>query len=99
MLRCIFLRDGGQQILQQVPPYRVKCLDLQEQNSSAIDEQLEAVRKRMSHHVHPSDVWPLFEFCASILEPARTRLHIGFDLLIADGRSFEIFFEELAGLY
>ncbi len=99
MLRCIVLPEGRQQILKEVPRYQVKCADLQGQNPSSIEAHLEKVRREMAHYVHPTDVWPLFEFRASILGPQRTRLHIGFDLLIADGRSFEIIFGELAALY
>ena len=46
-----------------------------------------------------SDQWPLFEFCASLLNEKTSRLHISFDLLIGDGRSFEIVFQELMQLY
>ncbi len=53
----------------------------------------------MSHKVHASDQWPLFEFRASLLDAQRSRLHISTDLLIGDGRSFEILFQELMHLY
>jgi amino acid adenylation domain-containing protein len=53
----------------------------------------------MSHQVHASDQWPLFEFCASLLDEKISRLHISFDLLIGDGRSFEIVFQELMQFY
>ncbi len=99
MLRCVVLPEGYQQILREVPRYRVKCSDLQGQNPNTVEAHLEDVRRNMAHYVHPTDVWPLFEFRATMLGPQRTRLHIGFDLLIADGRSFEIIFGELAALY
>ena len=99
MLRCIVLPEGCQQILKEVPRYKVKCADLRGQNPNAVEAHLEGVRLEMAHYVHPTDVWPLFEFRATMLGPQRTRLHIGFDLLIADGRSFEIIFGELAALY
>ena len=99
MLRCIVLPEGRQQILEEVPRYKVKCTDVQGQCASSIDAHLEGVRREMSHYVHPTDVWPLFEFRATTFGSETTRLHIGFDLLIADGRSFEIIFGELAALY
>ena len=99
MMRCIVLPEGSQEILKEVPHYQVKCADFQELNTEAAEAHLEKVRQEMSHYVHPTDAWPLFEFRATRLGPQSTRLHIGFDLLIADGRSFEIIFSELAALY
>ena len=99
MLRCIVLPEGTQQILNEVPQYTVKCADLRGQTPSSVEAHLENVRREMAQYVHPTDIWPLFEFRASMLDLHRTRLHIGFDLLIADGRSFEIIFGELAALY
>src|ERR1700733_14667067 len=62
MLRCIVLPEGRQQILKDVPRYQVKCSDLQGQNPSSAEAHLENVRREMAHYVHPTDVWPLFEF-------------------------------------
>ena len=99
MLRAIVHPDGRQQILPQTPAYRLEILDLRGHDPSEVAAQLDAVRATMSHRVHATDEWPLFEFRASLLEGGRARLHVGVDLLIADGRSFEIIFSELAQLY
>ena len=99
MLRCIVLPEGRQQILKEAPQYKVTCVDFRGENPSSVACYLEQVRREMSHYIHPTDVWPLFEFRATILDRERTRLHIEFDLLIADGRSFEILFGELAALF
>ncbi|MEW6498453.1 MAG: AMP-binding protein, partial [Cyanobacteriota bacterium] len=99
MLRAIVLPDGQQQILEQVPFYEIKVLDLQGQDPQAVNNQLDSIRHRMSHQVLPSDRWPLFEIRASRLDNHRTRIHISFDLLIADVWSFEIIFRELDELY
>ena len=99
MLRGIILPEGCQQILKEVPRYQVKCADLRGQSPSAAEAHIETVRREMAQYVHPTDVWPLFEFRATLLDAGCARLHIGFDLLIADGRSFEIIFDELAALY
>ena len=53
----------------------------------------------MSRQVHAPDEWPLFDFCVSLLDGEVSRLHISIDLLIGDGRSFEIVFQELMQLY
>ena len=99
MLRGIILPDGHQQILREVPPYRIECLDLRGQDPESAAAHLEAVREKLSHKVHPANVWPLFDFCATHLDERRMRLHVSLDLLIADGRSFEIIFGELSQLY
>ncbi len=99
MLRCIVLPEGCQQILEEVPPYQVKTADLHGKDAATVETHLETMRQEMAQYIHPTDVWPLFEFRATKIDPQRTRLHIGFDLLIADGRSFEIIFGELAALY
>jgi amino acid adenylation domain-containing protein len=99
MLRCIVLPEGRQRILQQVPPYRVKSLDFRGLEPAAAAAQSEEIRGRMSHMMHRSDRWPLFDFVISHLDTHRSRLHISLDMLIADGRSFEILFGELALLY
>jgi amino acid adenylation domain-containing protein len=98
-LRLIFLPDGRQQILEQVPPYQIKILDLRGQTTQVVELELEAVRQRMSHQVLPTHQWPLFEIRASVLDDQRTRLHISFDLLIGDVWSFKILFREWFQLY
>ncbi|MEH1861785.1 MAG: amino acid adenylation domain-containing protein [Nostoc sp.] len=99
MLRAIVRPDGQQQILEQVPPYKIQVLDLRGQDSQTINSQMEAVRESLSHQVIPSDRWPLFEICASILDNRRVRLHFSFDALIMDAWSFQILGRELAKLY
>ncbi|MEC4812395.1 MAG: amino acid adenylation domain-containing protein [Scytonema sp. PMC 1069.18] len=99
MLRAIFLSDGRQQILQQVPPYHIEVLDLRGEDPEAAEKQLAAVRERMSHQVLPADRWPLFEIRASRLDEKRIRLHISLDLLIGDAWSFIILSQKLFQLY
>ena len=99
MLRAIVLPEGLQQILSSTPPYEIKVTDLRNLDVAAAASQLESIRARMSHQIHPSEQWPLFEFCVSLLDEKISRLHISTDLLIGDGRSFEIMFQELLQLY
>ena len=99
MLRCIVLPEGRQQILSSGTQYEIKVTDLRKLDAAAAAARLDSIRVRMSHQVHASDQWPLFEFCVSLLDAKISRLHISTDLLIADGRSFEIVFRELMQLY
>ena len=61
MLRAIVQPDGQQQILQQVPPYEIKVVDLRGKNPEMVASQLAEIRDRMSHQMLPTDRWPLFE--------------------------------------
>ncbi|HEY2645893.1 MAG TPA: condensation domain-containing protein, partial [Candidatus Acidoferrales bacterium] len=99
MLRCIVLPEGRQQILPSPQRYEIVVDDLRTLKSAEATARLEAIRARMSHQIHRSDKWPLFEFQVCLLDSEITRLHLSLDLLIADGRSFEIVFQELMQLY
>ncbi|MEG3902161.1 amino acid adenylation domain-containing protein [Microcoleus sp. B4-C5] len=99
MLRAIVLPNGQQQILENVPAYKIEVLDLRSLDSKVAGEQLEAIRDRLSHQVLPLDRWPLFEICASQISDRRIRLHISIDALCIDGWSFQILFGDLVKFY
>jgi pyochelin synthetase len=99
MLRAIVRSDGEQQILATVPPYEPAVADLRGRPRQEVDEALLATRERMSHHLAPADRWPTFEIAASLLDGARTRLHISIDLLHIDGASVMILLNEWVDTY
>jgi amino acid adenylation domain-containing protein len=99
MLRVIIRADGQQQILEQVPPYRIAVIDLRGQDPDTVAARLEAIRQQMSHQVLSIDEWPLFEIRASLLDEKRIRLHISTDALMSDVSSAEILQSELVQLY
>ena len=99
MLRAIVLPNGQQQILENVPAYKIEVLDLRSIAPEVAGEQLEAIRDRLSHQVLSLDRWPLFEICASQRGDRRIRLHISIDALCIDGWSFQILFGDLVKFY
>ena len=99
MLRAVVLPGGEQRVLAEVPPYEVPLLDLAGLPPGPLAAQLAAVRQAMSHQVLPADRWPLFDLRASRLPGGRLRLHLSFDLLVADGWSWGILFRDLAIFY
>ena len=99
MLRCIVLPEGRQRILPSAPKYKVKVDDLRGLSSSQVDTCLDSTRTQMCHDIAGPEQWPLFDIRLSRLDDRRSRLHFRVDLLIADGRSLEIFFRELKQLY
>ncbi|WP_010694383.1 non-ribosomal peptide synthetase [Saccharopolyspora spinosa] len=50
MLRAVFLDDGSQQVLEEVPPFKLKFVD--------------NPRETWSHHVFDPSAWPLFSITA-----------------------------------
>ncbi|QIS14116.1 non-ribosomal peptide synthetase/type I polyketide synthase [Nocardia arthritidis] len=87
MLRAIVLPDGTQRILEQTEPYVLNASDLSAMDGAEADDFLAAVRAEMSHQVLPTDRWPLFDIRCHRLASGASRVHIGIDLLIADGYS------------
>ncbi len=86
MLRAIVLPEGQQQILAEVPSYKIAALDLRDRPAAAGAEAMAAVRDELSHQVVTSDRWPLFEIRATRL-PAGDYLHLSFDGLTVDFQS------------
>ncbi len=99
MLRTVILPDGQQQVLEQVPPYKIELLDLCGHSKEAVNANLESIRDRMSHEVLTADSFPLFEIRATRLDEVHIRLHLSFDALIADAWSMFVLGREWAQLY
>ncbi|WP_273826188.1 non-ribosomal peptide synthetase [Pseudomonas asplenii] len=99
MLRAVFLSDGTQQVLAQVPSYRMPQLDLRGLDREAAQQALDHNRQRLSHQVLDASHWPLFEFSLTLLDAGISHLHISLDALIVDAASSQILARELMGFY
>ncbi|MGB8956564.1 MAG: amino acid adenylation domain-containing protein, partial [Tumebacillaceae bacterium] len=99
MLRAIVLPHGVQQILLDVPEYEVVVEDLRHLSEEERTARLTEERDRMSHYTFPTDQWPLFEFKSMRLDDETHMLLFGYDMLIADQASMEIFTRELMVAY
>jgi amino acid adenylation domain-containing protein len=95
MLRCVFTPDGRQKVLPVIGDYHVDVEDLSDLDDKKRNEILAHKREQLSHKVLPVDRAPLFELTASRLAPAKYRLHLNFDMLIADVFSFGIMIKDL----
>ncbi|EST37750.1 hypothetical protein N566_11310 [Streptomycetaceae bacterium MP113-05] len=84
MLRAVIDPDGTQRILPDTGPYTFARLDLRQSGTEDAERRLTELRDLLSHEVRPADRWPLFDVRATLLPGERTRLHLSFDLLIAD---------------
>nr|ACN96039.1 non-ribosomal peptide synthetase module-related protein [Fischerella sp. MV11] len=99
MLRAIVLPSGEQKILEQVPEYEIKFLDLRGKSLQEVDSCLEKIRSEMSHQVLPTDKWPLFEIRATQINEEITLIHLSTDLLICDAYSNQLLIQEWFQVY
>ncbi len=99
MLRAVIDPDGRQRILADPGPYRIDATDLRGRLADEVGEALEELRERLSHQMRPADVWPLFDLRATLLPGGRTRLHLGFDLMIADIGSIRLISRDWRRIY
>ncbi|MGX2993181.1 amino acid adenylation domain-containing protein [Streptomyces sp. JNUCC 64] len=88
MLRMVVLPDGRQRVLPDTGPYRFEVLDLRGTPAAEAERELAAIRDRMGTEVRPADTWPLWEIRVSLLPDHLVRVHVSFDLLVADVSSF-----------
>lgn len=94
-LRLTLLADGRQQILERVPPYHARVLDLRRENPEISAAKLDDLRSHLRYTKAPVDEWPLFELHICHLEAERALLLGRFDALLVDGVSREQLTEDL----
>ncbi|MEU5578515.1 amino acid adenylation domain-containing protein [Streptomyces huasconensis] len=99
MLRAVVSADGHQRVLAEVPEYRIATVDLRGRDAAEREHRLAEIHEEMRHQVFDTEVWPLFDVRASLLDAHTTRLHLNFDALILDGRSAGLLFQEWAETY
>ncbi len=99
MLRAIIQEDGRQLIQKTVPYFKVKQYCFTESSSKEADEGLQQVRDEMEMQVFSPDKWPMFDVRLCQMPDGVSRIHMSFDCLIGDARSFQIILNELAMCY
>lgn len=98
MLRAVITEDGTQRVLPEVPYYRIATVDAAHQPEST----LHRLRHTLSHNLVDTARWPLFEVRAARYVSggsSRTRLFVGLDSIVMDGRSIMVFYTEWDRLY
>ncbi|WP_106400873.1 hybrid non-ribosomal peptide synthetase/type I polyketide synthase [Actinocorallia populi] len=93
MLRAVVDPDGRQRILAEVPYYRIELLE------DADEAALTELRATLCDPPRTTADWPLFEIKATRRPDGRLRVHLGFNMLVCDGRSFAILSQEWRELY
>jgi amino acid adenylation domain-containing protein len=96
MLRAVFLPESQQQqILSNIPEYKIAYRDISTLSGNEQQKEIIRERDRMSHNVFDPSKWPLFELTAFKTDEDKNYLFFGYDMLIADGLSIQIFENEL----
>lgn len=100
MLRVVVLPDGTQQVLRNPPPMSVLVEDIAGLAGADKARRLEAIVDAIWCATSDLGVWPQHEFRFTVTGPEGGGiLHCKLDMWCFDGRSSQIFFEELAALY
>jgi amino acid adenylation domain-containing protein len=99
MLRAVFLPDGQQQVLEQVPPFEIKMVDLRKMKYHEQIENLEQIRQKLDHQVLSVEQWPAFEIWISQLDDEHVRLHLSIESLFVDAWSMNMLIQEFVQLY
>lgn len=99
MLRAVVLAEGEQEILEQVPYYRIPILDLGSSARQETVETLRGLRDRLSHRVLEASRWPVFDLRATRVGEDQIRVHLSLDGLLVDMRSRQRLFREWGVLY
>ena len=90
--RAIFLPNGMQKVLTDVPDYKVEVIHCTPENR---ESEILKIRNDLSHHIYKHDQWPLFTFKAVDYGEANRMIFVSFDLMVCDGDSMQIFFSDL----
>ena len=99
MLRAVIDENGRQQILEHTPPYEIEITKLEGEPLAIVESRLQAIRKRMSHQVLNPSTWPMFEISASKIDARQIRIHLSFDMLIADAPGILLMMREVSQFY
>ncbi|AWZ49885.1 hypothetical protein C3495_13610 (plasmid) [Clostridiaceae bacterium 14S0207] len=98
MMRAIILNSETQEILEQVPYYKIKIQQYTNLNVKEEKKIFERSYKEACEKTFISNKWPLFAFEYLVLNEQKYLL-VSFDLLIADGSSLMILAKEITQLY
>jgi acyl transferase domain-containing protein len=99
MLHTIIYDNGTQQIMKDVPRYRIKIYDASNNSDCEREKMVLNKRRELSQHVLPLGQWPMFEVEAFRLSDHSAYIFIGIDVLIADGGSLAILGNEILAFY
>lgn len=93
------VRQGRYCILQQVPHYEPNYVDLSCSSESDTTQYLTQARNRIATQGVSTDRWPLFDINIIRIDEDTHLLHLVVDLVVADGKSLNLLFQQWQQLY
>ncbi len=97
-LRTVITDDGMQKILDQVEDYKIPIINMDGEEDSIQKETLQSIRNEMEQKAINIYEWPLFEFKAIQCNNCNY-LCVGFDFIIMDASSLNIFWQDVLYYY
>lgn len=98
MLRAVIDDSGQQRVLENVDDYHIEVSDLSGADEVRQEEDLLAIRERLSHQVFELDTWPLFRIEAARINEQQVRYFVSFDVIIGDAWSLQLMGREMIQL-
>ncbi|WFB49457.1 non-ribosomal peptide synthetase/type I polyketide synthase [Vibrio coralliilyticus] len=93
------IHEGHYCILQEVPHYEPHYVDLTQSAESDKAQYLTEARSRIAAQGVATDCWPLFDLSIVKTDQDTHLLHLVVDLVVADGRSLNLLFQQWQHLY
>lgn len=94
MLRMVVTPEGQQRFIEDCY-YHIDYEDVSEASPEEAEARMLERRERMSHQVHRSDQWPLFELSVVKWSKDRCRLYWSIDLMLVDGASLSMLVRDI----
>lgn len=99
MMRAVVCDDNlHQRVLEEVPHYEIKKIDLTELSGDALEESLLKIRHELEHQTFDLYKWPAYDIRYAEFG-SRSRIFISFDNLFFDGWSMFYIFRQWKALY
>lgn len=95
MLRTIITDQGEQRILSDTPYYKLESIDISKMTSIQQEKYIKECRDSMAQQIFATGDWPMFKFKALKIDEYQHYFIASLDLLIADGGSLAILFNEI----
>ncbi len=99
MLRSIVVNNTTQRVLRDVPLYKLEGKDIRQHDLSKQQDMLESTRFELSHMVNDPTQWPNVSVRYTRHGEDVVRIHVSFDLIVADTWSANIIVHDLFRLY
>ncbi len=99
MLRTVVTKDGRQEVLREIPTYRIEMEDLRGLSPEDQEVRIQERRKELSHYVFDIHHFPLFDIGGFLLSEEKKYLFIGYDTIMLDSGSANLLIRDLAYYY